>query len=148
MGYCEKSLALAREIGDNGMAAAAHANIGRLWLKDDPDKALGHMEEALRLFGEVGAWQGVVPMLGGIGELFYTRGEYEKAVPRLVEALKVIAQVGQWSWSGSEQGRQALGKCLEAMGRDKFVAACEKAGMPKPEAEKLANQLASPAGKI
>lgn len=100
MGYCEKSLALAREIGDNGMAAAAHANIGRLWLKDDPDKALGHMEEALRLFGEVGAWQGVVPMLGGIGELFYTRGEYEKAVPRLVEALKVIAQVGQWSWSG------------------------------------------------
>lgn len=146
--YSEKSLALAREIGDKGLEAAAHADIGGRWLKDDPDKALDHMEEALRLFREAGARRGEVPMLSGVGDILTTRGEYEKAVPRLVEALRVVADFGQWSWSGSEQARRTLGRCLDALGRDKFIAACEKAGMLKPETEKLVKELVLTEGKI
>jgi tetratricopeptide (TPR) repeat protein len=145
--YCEKALALAREIGAKKLEAAALGNIG--YLRSDnaaPGERLEFHERALKLFREIGDKLGETAMLANIGGILRERGEYEKAVGLYLTAQATCSVPG--TLVGPERYRHGLGKCLDALGREKFVAACEKAGMPKPEAEKLAKQLASSAGKI
>ena len=62
-------------------------------------------------------------------------------MPRLAQALAMFLQMG--AGDGPRQCRLGLGECLKVMGRDKFVAACVKAGKTEPEARKLADQLAA-----
>jgi hypothetical protein len=57
-----------------------------------------------------------------------------------LKALATFAQLGAPREQGIVTGN--LAECLKAMGRERFVAACEKAGMAKAEAEQLADGLA------
>jgi tetratricopeptide (TPR) repeat protein len=141
--YCEKSLALAREIGAKKLEAGALANVGFLrWDAPALGKRIEHFEGALKLFREIGDKRGAASMLANIGATFIDNGEPEKAVGSYLAAQNTYSVPG--TIEGPERYRYGLGRCLVAMGRDKFVAACVKVGMPKPEAEKLAKELASP----
>jgi tetratricopeptide (TPR) repeat protein len=138
--YFERSVELSREIGAKEIEAGALANMAALRLdKADPGKAFGYYEEALKLYREIGAKGLEASMLACIGNAMLEKGEHEKAVASHLEAYRTYA--GRGTIEGPERHTYGLGKCLNAMGREKFVAACEKAGMPKSEAEKLAGEL-------
>jgi tetratricopeptide (TPR) repeat protein len=141
--YCEKSLALAREIGDKGTEAGALANID--YLRSDhlkPYERLVNQEQALKLMREVGDKRGQANLLANMGATLIDMGEHEKAVASYLTAQNTYSVPG--TIQGPKRYRHGLGRCLDAMGREKFVAACAKAGMTPPEAEKLAKELASP----
>ena len=46
--------------------------------------------------------------------------------------------------TGPVRFRYGLGRCLDVMGRDRFVTACVKAGKTQVDAEALASVLGSP----
>jgi tetratricopeptide (TPR) repeat protein len=141
--YCEKSLALAREIGDKGIEAGALASIDLLRSDElKPAERLANQEQALKLMREIGDKRGQASLLANLGATLIDVGEHEKAVASYVTAQNTFSVPG--TITGPKRYRHGLGRCLDAMGRDKFLAACEKAGMPKPEAENLARELASP----
>jgi tetratricopeptide (TPR) repeat protein len=141
--YCNQSLALAREIGDRRIEAGALANID--FLRPDelaPAERLANQEQALKLMREVGDKRGQANLLANMGATLIDMGEYEKAVASYLTAQNTYSVPD--TITGPKRYRHGLGRCLDAMGRDKFVAACAKAEMPKPEAENLAKELASP----
>ena len=149
MDYAEKGLKLARETGAKKLEAGALANIGFL-LKDKagPDEMLRNHQDALKLLREIGDKQGEASTLANIGGWLVQGGKHEQALEPYLTGFMISSALDLAQLSGPERFRWGLGKCLDALGRDKFIAACEKAGMPKLEAEKLAKELGSPAGKI
>lgn len=145
--YFERSAELSRETGAKDIEAAALANIaGTRWGMADLGTALGYYEQARKLYREIGQKGLEVGMHANIGNIMLEKGEHEKAVASHLEAYRTDA--GRGATKGTERKTYGLGKCLKAMGWEKFVAVCEKAGMSKPEAEKLAKELTSPAGKV
>ncbi|MCX6843851.1 MAG: tetratricopeptide repeat protein [candidate division WOR-3 bacterium] len=141
--YCEKSLALAREIGEKGIEAGALANID--FLRSDelkPAERLANQEQALKLMREVGDKRGQANLLANMGATQIDVGEHEKAVASYVTAQNTYSVPG--TIQGPERYRHGLGRCLTAMGREKFVAACAKSGMAGPEADRMAQELANP----
>lgn len=141
----EQSLKLSREIGAKGVEAAVLGNLAFMYQdksapdKSAPDKTLSYSEAALKLFREVGATRGIASMLAGIGSILIGKGEHERAVASYLEAQDTYSVPG--TIEGPERYRHGLGRCLAALGRDRFVAACLKAGKPKAFAEELADQL-------
>jgi len=141
--YCEKSLALAREIGDKGTEAGALANIDFLRADElKPAERLANQEQALKLMREVGDKRGQANLLANVGATLIDVGEHEKAVASYLTAQNTHSVPG--TIEGPKRYRYGLGRCLDAMGREKFVAACAKAGMTAPDAESLVKELASP----
>jgi tetratricopeptide (TPR) repeat protein len=145
--YFERSAELSRETGAKDIEAAALANIaGTRWGMADLGTALGYYEQARKLYREIGQKGLEAGMLANIGNIMLDKGEHENAVASHLEAYRT--DPGRSTIKDTERKTYGLDKCLNAMGQEKFVAACEKAGMPKPEAEKLAQMLASSAGKV
>jgi tetratricopeptide (TPR) repeat protein len=142
--YHEEALKMDREIGYQQGVATDLGNIGLIWQhKGEPDKALEHLEEALKIDREIGYQQGVATQLRNVGLVRVDEGAHERAVEPLVTALGMFLEGG--IADGPAECRQGLSECLKVMGRDKFVARCVEAGMPKSEAEELAAKLARPA---
>ena len=140
---CEKSLALAREIGEKRIEAGALASLD--FLRSDelkPAERLANYEHALALMREVGDRQGEASILANFGAILIDLGEYERAVASYLGAQYAFSVPG--TITGPKRYRYGLGRCLDALGREKFVAACAKSGMAIPEAENLAKELASP----
>jgi tetratricopeptide (TPR) repeat protein len=158
--YQEKALQLDRELGNRQGEAQELGNIGLVWQdKGEWDRALEYHYKALKLDRELGDKQGEASDLGNIGNTYVTmmlRGRdhphpgplpsrereeelAELAVPRLAQALTMLLQMG--AGRGPGQCLRGLGECLKAMGNVKFIAACEKAGMKREEAEELAEAL-------
>jgi tetratricopeptide (TPR) repeat protein len=143
--YHEQALAMAREVGARREEAAFLCNIGVIREKrGEPDKVLEYGEEALRLFREVGDKEGESFVLATIGSKMLDKGEHEKAAGLYLAGLEISTALDLAELSGPARPMWGLGKCLDAMGRDRFVAACVKAGKPEADAEKLAGELASP----
>jgi len=99
------------------------------------DDALAAFEESRRLAVDFKDRKGEAAALGNIGLIWMNKGEWDRAVGNLVQVLAVFGQLG----AKVEVARtlRNLARCLEAMGREKFVAACVKAGMGKEVAEAL-----------
>ncbi|MCX6842000.1 MAG: tetratricopeptide repeat protein, partial [candidate division WOR-3 bacterium] len=150
-------------LGAKQEQASVLGNIGLVWQsKGEWDKALEYQEKALAIDRELGSRQGEAQDLGNIGSVYVgmmmaAGGDSSvaelpqndkaltlavKAVPKLAQALAMFLKLG--AGDGPRQCRSGLGKCLKVMGRDKFVATCEKAGIKKEEAEELAEALARP----
>jgi tetratricopeptide (TPR) repeat protein len=143
--YVERAVKLSREIGSKKLLADNLCNVGTMYsAKGDLGKALACGEEAAKLCHEMGAME-EVGALANVGHVLVQKGEHERAVGSFMAAREVVLARG--GVPEPRLHREGLGKCLEALGREKFVAACEKAGMPKPEAEKLADQLLAEAKK-
>jgi tetratricopeptide (TPR) repeat protein len=107
--------------------------------KGEWDKALLRHEEALKLAEELGDRQVQANNLCNIGLVWQDKGEWDKAVGFHVRALAMFAQLGAPYEQGLVGGD--LAECMKAMGRETFIAACEKAGMKKEGAEKLVEAL-------
>jgi len=141
---CEKALQISREIGSKKLEASALGQIGFLWnKKGELEKALKHYEKAFTLFRAIGAKREEAGALDNLGSVLYESGKPEQATAMFLAALETFPTSG--FIDGPERYRFGLGKCLAALGRDDFAAACQKAGMPRPEAEKLAEELPAPA---
>ncbi|MCX6843887.1 MAG: tetratricopeptide repeat protein [candidate division WOR-3 bacterium] len=138
--FHEKALGLDRELGNKQGEATALGNIGVVWMdKGEWDRALEYHKEALKLHRELGDKEGEARQLGNIGNIHTHKGEWDKAVGLHVRARALFAQLGAPHERGTAEGD--LADCLKAMGKEKFIAACEKAGMKREEAEKLAETL-------
>ena len=144
MEYWERGYRLAREIGSKRLEAGALANKGFL-LKDkaEPDQLLEYHQEALKLYREIGDKGGEAGTLANLGGWLIRKGEHEKALGLILAARRIGLALDLAGLVGPGRFRWGLGKCLDAMGRDKFVASCVKAGESRPETEKLATELAS-----
>lgn len=138
--YHEKALKLDLELGDRQGEAQDLGSIGLVWRnKGEWDKALLRHEEALKLAEELGDRQVQANNLCNIGLVWQDKGEWDKAVGFHVRALAMFAQLGAPYEQGLVGGD--LAECMKAMGRETFIAACEKAGMKKEGAEKLVEAL-------
>jgi len=143
--YCTQALGLAREIGAKRVEAGVLANLPYVHTgKAEPGEIIGYYEDALKLFREVGDKRGESATLAGLGGALMQDGKHETAVGKYLAGLEICSVLGLTDVSGPARHRYGLGKCLDAMGRDKFVAACAKAGLATPEAEDLAKDLSSP----
>ncbi len=138
--YLEKGMRIQEEIGDRQGVAAKLGNIGLVWKsRGEWDKALKFFSEAVAIQQQMGNTQGQASQFGNIGNTLVRMGRYEEAVLRLAQALSVFLQMG--AGDGPQQCLRGLNECLEAMGRERFRAACAKAGMAEEQARGLAEAL-------
>ena len=148
--YWERGYKLAREIGAKRLEAGALVNKAFL-LKDKtkpPDEVFADNEAALKLHRETGDKEGEAATLANIGGWHMLRGEHEKALSLILAAHGISLELDLAGFLGPRRFRSwLLGACLDALGREKFIAACVKDGKPKLEAEKLATELESRAEK-
>jgi tetratricopeptide (TPR) repeat protein len=139
--YHETALKLDQESGDKQGEAQDLGNIGIVWqFRVEWDKALEYYEKAWAIAHEIGDRRNEAGQLGNTGSALVGKGEYEKAVRPLTTALSMFLEIG--AGDGPRQCRLLLGRCLKALGRERFVATCEQAGLSMPEAENLTDGLA------
>ena len=143
--YCNQSLELAREIGAKRVEAGVLTNLPYVRTGNaKPGEMIGYYEDALKLYREMGEKRGESATLAGLGAVLMQDGKHEKAVGQYLAGLEICSALGLTDVSGPARHRYGLGKCLEALGREEFVAACARVGMAPPAAENLAKELASP----
>jgi tetratricopeptide (TPR) repeat protein len=93
--YCLQSLALRRQIGDQGEIGSSLLNLGTLAFNQaDFSKAVRFYQEGLALFRRVGDLNGIAMMLNNLGAVARERGDYARAEQTLREALVVRTQIG------------------------------------------------------
>jgi len=140
--YFKEALAIDRQTGDREGEATTLGNIGLVYRgKGELDKAVPYIEEALAINRGRGHQQGVAHNLWNYGAVLVDAGKYDEAIPRFVEALADSLAVGMalvpgWCLAG-------LRACIEALGRAKVTALCEKNGMSSDTAMMLAEKLLS-----
>jgi tetratricopeptide (TPR) repeat protein len=147
--YWKRGYKLAREIGAKRLEAKALVNKAFL-LKDktkSPDEVFADNEAALKLYRETGDKGGEAATLANIGGWHMLKGEHEKALSLALAAHGISLELDLAGSLGPGRFRWLLGACLDALGREKFIAECVKAGKPGLEAEKLATELESRAEK-
>jgi tetratricopeptide (TPR) repeat protein len=143
--YCNQSLELAREIGAKRVEAGVLTNLPCVQPgKAEPGEMIRYYEDALKLYREMGEKRGESATLAGLGAVLMQDGKHEKAVGQYLVGLEICSALGLTDVSGPARHRHGLGRCLDALGREKFVAACARFGMAPPAAENLAKELASP----
>jgi tetratricopeptide (TPR) repeat protein len=147
--YWKRGYKLAREIGAKRLEAGTLVNKAFL-LKDKtkpPDEVFADNEAALKLYRETGDKGGEAGTLANIGGWHMLKGEHEKALSLALAAHGISLELDLAGFLGPSRFRWLLDECLDALGREKFIAECVKAGKPGPEAEKLATELESRAEK-
>src|SRR5512139_1881506 len=77
----------AEAFGDSAAKADALAELAKLEWQTDPDAALRHAEEGLRIALRLGHDRGRAANLNAIGVVHYLRGDYERARGLLEESL-------------------------------------------------------------
>jgi tetratricopeptide (TPR) repeat protein len=138
--YFERAHMLDRELGDKHGESLTLGNIGVVWKdRGEWDKALANFEKVLGIAREMRDLDSEAKALCNIGNTFAGMGRHDEAVPKLAQALTMFLQMG--AADGPMQCLWGLNVCLKAMGRVGFIAACDKAGVKRKEAEELAEGL-------
>jgi tetratricopeptide (TPR) repeat protein len=92
--YHNKSLSLAKELGDISTQAAVLNNIALMYQYiNELDKALDYFEESLRLQTNEKAKS---PTYNNIALIYGNKGDYQKAVEYLQKALKLVEWYGDY----------------------------------------------------
>jgi predicted ATPase/class 3 adenylate cyclase len=93
--HLEQCLALAREVGDVGLAVDALNRLGiTSYLGDDPRPATQRWEEGLALARALGDPSRLAGPLNNLGEAAYFQGDLERAASYYEEALASVRQAG------------------------------------------------------
>ena len=79
--------------------------------------------------------------MANAGAVLDRLGKRSEAVAKFLQAAEIYGQIGMPVERGKLLGN--LATALGLLGRDGFVTACEKAGMSRKDAGKLAGQLQS-----
>jgi tetratricopeptide (TPR) repeat protein len=120
--HYEKSLAIAREIGDRQGEGTALGNLGTCYSSlGDYRRAIDHYEKSLAIAREIGDRQGEGYALGNLGNCYYSLGDYPRAIDHYQQSLAIAREIGD---------RQGEGYALTGLGdiyRDTggLVRACE-----------------------
>jgi len=92
--YYNKSLSLARELGDSRTQAGALNNIAIIYQNiGELDKALGYYEESLRLQTDEKDKAGTY---NNIALIYGERGDYKKAVKYFQKAIEIVERYGDY----------------------------------------------------
>jgi tetratricopeptide (TPR) repeat protein len=92
--YFNRSLSLARGLGDRRTQAAVLSNIAVIYdAKGELDKALSYYEESLRLTTDEKA---KVPTYSNIALIYVKKGNYQKAVEYLKKAMEIGERYGDY----------------------------------------------------
>ncbi len=95
MDLWQRSLVLARDIGDRAGESRTLFNIGIVYLaRGEPDKALGYFNDSLDISREIGHHRAVARAYNGIGEVNYLRGQYQEALAHCKQALEYHQGIG------------------------------------------------------
>ena len=102
----EECLALGRTICDAGCAqeviAAALNGLGNAYISlGQFDQAIGHHEQSLVIYHEIGNRQGEGKALASLGNAFFSSGQFDKAVEHLEQALVIFRMIGDRQGEGS-----------------------------------------------
>ena len=142
LAFYQQALKLAEEIGDKLVQVDTLGNIGVvLGQKGELDRALAYFQKELAIDRALENRQGEANVLSNIGMAWQTKGDWEQAVGSYLQALDIFRQLG--AKLGVERTFGSLAGCLAALGRERFIGACVKAGMTRQEASELADRLSS-----
>jgi tetratricopeptide (TPR) repeat protein len=145
MEFYDRALKLAREAGARREEAGIIHNIGVDHAKNkDFARALELYRQALGIHEEMNAVREATAARFSVGSALVETGRPDEAVAILLQGLDTSVEMKFAGLTGPERFRYGLGRCLDAMGREEFVAACVKAGKPKEDAGILAGLLGSP----
>jgi predicted ATPase/class 3 adenylate cyclase len=93
--HLEESIAIAREIGDNGRVAAALQPLGQAMLGlGDIGNARGHLQEALALAQEMGNKREVAAAFNSLAQLYRAEGDLMAAEPLYGRVLELARELG------------------------------------------------------
>jgi tetratricopeptide (TPR) repeat protein len=106
-----------------GLAAGRRGEYGR---------AEALQEEALTLFRELGAKEGIAGALDGLGEVEYARGEFRRAVALYAESMRLGGAGGAGDLLAD--GLEGLGRATAALGRPGLAARLDGAAAALREA--------------
>ncbi|MGZ4089948.1 MAG: tetratricopeptide repeat protein, partial [Bacteroidia bacterium] len=96
LGYYEKELALAKEIGDKKLEAEAlYLSAAMYGTLGDLDKELEYEEKALSMYRESKNYKMEALMLGNLSSNYADRKDYKKAIEYCEEAIKLYESTGQ-----------------------------------------------------
>jgi predicted ATPase/class 3 adenylate cyclase len=110
----EEALTLSRKWGDSAGVALSLLGLGYLAIdRDDPERAVKHLEESLVLAREV--YAGIVPhILVGLGDAALIQGDNERALRVYKETLAICRKTGQeLTDTGVLEGMASLAAALE-----------------------------------
>ena len=96
-----QSVKIARELDDKFLTAYTLLHYGVIIPSDPastPDSSISTVEEALKLFREVGNKWGVATALNYLGELLRSQGDYSRAAPVYEESLAINVEIGN-TWA-------------------------------------------------
>jgi tetratricopeptide (TPR) repeat protein len=94
LSYYNRSLSLARELGDTYMQASVLNNIAYIFdLKGESNKAIGYYEESLSLTTNE---KDKAPTYNNIAMIYYTKGDYQKAVEYFQKAIEIDEKYGNY----------------------------------------------------
>ena len=94
LGLWQRSLILARDIGDRAGESRTLINIGSVCLaRGEPDKALGYFNDSLGISREIGHRRAVARAYNGIGEVNYLRGWYQEAFAHCKQSLEDCQEI-------------------------------------------------------
>lgn len=138
--YHRDALRIHQRIGHQPGAASDTSNIGRVYyLNDDTDQALEYLEGALRVQRVIGDRRREADQLGNIGLVYLDQGDHDQALKHYLESRSIYSEIG--AAEGSNIVGANLFRLCQRMGRSHFLAACEKQGMNRKEAEELVAKL-------
>jgi predicted ATPase/DNA-binding SARP family transcriptional activator len=113
----EESLTIRREYGDR--AALMHTLLGLSSVVGDAARATALVEESLVLARESGNKVIASYVIGGAGNHFFHRGQYERATAHLEESIAVAREVGQ----STRRSFLLLAEMAQALGEDQKARA-------------------------
>jgi tetratricopeptide (TPR) repeat protein len=92
--YYNRSLSLARDLGDRRAQASLLNNIALIYdVKGESDKALGYYEESIRLQTDE---KERATTYNNIANIYYKRGDYKKAVEYFKKAIEISERYGDY----------------------------------------------------
>ncbi|KXJ05217.1 Tetratricopeptide repeat protein 28, partial [Exaiptasia diaphana] len=119
--YFEKSLNIAKEIGDRKTEGDAYRLLGSaLKLLGEYDKAIEYYEKSLSIAIAIDDKRGEGNSYGELGSAYSSIGEYHKAVDYYEKSLRIAKKIGNRDGEGSNyvklgNANLSLGECLKGI---------------------------------
>jgi tetratricopeptide (TPR) repeat protein len=112
----EKSLDLAREIGDRQGEGNSLGNLGNAYDSlGQYERAIDYHQQSLAIKREIGNRQGEGNSLGGLGNAYDSLGQYERAIDYHQQYLTISREIGDRQGEGNSLGN--LGNAYDGLGQ-------------------------------
>jgi tetratricopeptide (TPR) repeat protein len=141
--YYRPALKMARELGLRRVEATALSDLGLvLTEKGNPKEAFGLQKQALAIYEETNDRMGMAHVLENTGRIYKLQGNLDLALEWLLGSLRVLQSIGDSDsgWREAEVGF-VLADLYHAMGEDRFVDGCVRAGESRKNASAIVSAI-------